>query len=455
MTPVPGSSNSSHPSKASSSPQHLPRLACRGRNAGTPNNDRSGPVSAVPAASPATAPEAHDSDVSTVDVVRRWLAQRVHPVFLIQTIRDLAARDLTEARLPVTDVAENSGHDSRNSEGGLLSQEEYWELLQDQLVLVLSSPDSLLAETPHEVVFSLPRDYIKAVSKGLVKMLESEKIALAESISEFYAELCFAPPPIIKDSAPPTSSVSIVAYPVFPRSGNSNTQASSILISETPNVISANGSTGHRTWEAALALCDYILTAQQAAALCSTVIEVGAGTGLVGLVAASHFGPTSLILTDGDAEIVAGLQQTIDRNMATLQRLEGGTAAAPSHAQLTARAMKLYWGDDSDFSALVQATPPNAPALILAADVTYDAAAAPALIATFARLISYYGPQRTRVLLAATIRSEETFGAFVGECCAQHLEMKLIKEYPNPIKSAYFFFPPSSPDIRIYSIEKK
>lgn len=87
---------------------------------------------------------------------------------------------------------------------------------------------------------------------------------------------------------------------------NSYSKCPYIFIAESPNVISANGSTGHRTWEAALALSDYILTEFSSNNLTdedlgsswipSQIIELGAGTGLAGLVAASHFSAETLVL---------------------------------------------------------------------------------------------------------------------------------------------------------------
>lgn len=262
-----------------------------------------------------------------------------------------------------------------------------------------------------------------------------------------------------------------------------------IFIAESPNIISANGSTGHRTWEAAFALSDYILSgfAQSPSVLSSSwtpssIIELGAGTGLTGLVAASYFRSQTLVLTDGDDDVVNGLENNVELNT---QGLTYTTSC--NQYSTTAICKKLWWGNDADFDQVKRIVEKqkgsNNEILVLAADVTYDAAAAPYLVSCINQLLStpfYFQEQNgsepsslssntdaventhksketadVRVLLAATMRSYETFSAFEAQCTKHGLRMELCREYKQPVKSDYFFFQPASPDIFIYQVFKE
>jgi len=52
--------------------------------------------------------------------------------------------------------------------------------------------------------------------------------------------------------------------------------------------------------------------------------------------------------------------------------------------------------------------------VVIAADVTYDAAGIPALVSTFQNLFARN--PGVRVLVAATVRNEMTFAGFLGTC---------------------------------------
>ena len=99
-----------------------------------------------------------------------------------------------------------------------------------------------------------------------------------------------------------------------------------IDVLEKPNVLSASGSTAHRTWEAALCLglwLDRVLVKGK------RVLELGAGTGLLSLLAARQ-GAASVTATDIDE--------------AALDRLR--KAAARNNLDVDCR--RHVWGDDTE-----------------------------------------------------------------------------------------------------------
>lgn len=85
-----------------------------------------------------------------------------------------------------------------------------------------------------------------------------------------------------------------------------------ITLKENHNKIS-HGTTGLNVWEGALALCEWSLSHKLA--ICGKhVLELGAGTGLSGLVIGKCCRPTSIILTDGDDNVLDYLRENVRNN---------------------------------------------------------------------------------------------------------------------------------------------
>lgn len=132
--------------------------------------------------------------------------------------------------------------------------------------------------------------------------------------------------------SPPAAAVaarSHVTYvlPLSPCSGREIGPPVTLL--EARSVLSAQGTTGIRTWEAALALSEYLICAHLAwiykntafgagvgeRVLCETdsVLELGAGTGLVAVVAA-RLGAADVLATDGDEAVCDALRANVKLN---------------------------------------------------------------------------------------------------------------------------------------------
>ena len=86
-----------------------------------------------------------------------------------------------------------------------------------------------------------------------------------------------------------------------------------ITVLETPSLISGLGTTGLRTWEAALALAEYLLLRRPPPSATARLLELGAGTGLVSLVAA-RLGVAWVLATDGDQGVCEALAENVALN---------------------------------------------------------------------------------------------------------------------------------------------
>jgi predicted nicotinamide N-methyase len=179
--------------------------------------------------------------------------------------------------------------------------------------------------------------------------------------------------------------------------GSTALNAPHINLLEFRSLISAAGTTGLRTWEAALHLGQY-LCADPSLVKNKRVLELGAGTGYLAVLCAKYLDSEHVIASDGSDEVVNHLSDSF-----FLNGLQGSPRAS---------AMQLKWGH-----ALVGTQPELEERrldTVLGADVTYDVSVIPALVATLEDLARLF-PGLT-VLIAATERNRATFESFLAAC---------------------------------------
>ncbi|KAK9474846.1 putative methyltransferase-domain-containing protein [Dipodascopsis tothii] len=198
-----------------------------------------------------------------------------------------------------------------------------------------------------------------------------------------------------------------------------------IRISEVRTLISGFGSTGLRTWEAALALGEHLLAGHGPQVAGRRVLELGAGSGFVGLLC-SKLGAASVALTDGSPEVVGRL---------------AGNIAANGVANVSAGVLR--WGAGDEDHAV-----PGGVDVVLGADLTYDAVLGALLAHTLAAALA--ASPRAEIVIAATVRSAETVGAFEAALAAHGLSHTHTVARPAP----RFFYYAASPPIRIYTVAK-
>ncbi|XP_059185532.1 EEF1A lysine methyltransferase 3-like [Centropristis striata] len=170
-------------------------------------------------------------------------------------------------------------------------------------------------------------------------------------------------------------------------------------------VFGANLGVAAPVWEAALQLCGY-LEQQSVEVRGQRVIELGAGTGLVGILAAR----LGAVVTLTDLPLaLPQLQANVSANMPS----SGWPSSPPS-------VLPLSWGEDhmnfpSDWD------------LVLCADIIYLPETYPLLVETLAHLCK----SGAVVYLSSKIRKEHQTPRFYEECLLSRFNVELVHRDDN------------------------
>lgn len=82
-----------------------------------------------------------------------------------------------------------------------------------------------------------------------------------------------------------------------------------VTLLEARSLLASSGTTGLRTWEAALLLGQYLVSADgRNLVQNSNILELGAGTGFLSILCAKHLNSNHVLATDGNREVIDGLE---------------------------------------------------------------------------------------------------------------------------------------------------
>ncbi|KAL7622704.1 hypothetical protein AAE478_006382 [Parahypoxylon ruwenzoriense] len=172
-----------------------------------------------------------------------------------------------------------------------------------------------------------------------------------------------------------------------------------ITLLESRNLVSAAGTTGLRTWEAALHLGQF-LCSNPSLIQAKRVLELGAGTGYLSILCAKFLAPTLAIASDGSDDVVANLPESFYLNGLQESRRIQAMDVKWGHALVGTE--DQYWNRGKPVD------------IVLGADITYDKSIIPSLVGTLEELVGMF-PHIT-ILIAFAERNRETLGVFLGIC---------------------------------------
>lgn len=222
-------------------------------------------------------------------------------------------------------------------------------------------------------------------------------------------------------------------------------QPVSICVEEARNLLAARGTTGLRVWDASLHLAYFLTTAGTSLVENKTVLELGAGTGLLSILCAGPLKARRVIATDGDAEVVAFIECNARLNRPLLER-------PPNNMKLDAKV--LDWADTSAvFQVLQHEGNKISLDTVLGADITYAIDAWEPLLGMLTALT--WNCPRVDIIISTAIRNEDTFIAFVEACAKASFRASSIPFDCPPLDQQRGFFHKPVPPIRIVRLVQR
>ncbi|KAK7906516.1 Protein-lysine N-methyltransferase EFM3 [Apiospora marii] len=278
--------------------------------------------------------------------------------------------------------------------------------VQDALHRRLFADDALAHPPPARYQLRVLKELVSRIETSIEDWDEHE---VSDDLMTHLSELLASPLPeeliAVQQKAYVTYSQTLLSGDSTPATG----LYPHVTLLESRQLISAGGTTGLRTWEAALHLGQY-LCANPSLVQNKRVLELGAGTGYVAILCAKHLGPSQVIASDGSDDVVANLPESFYVN-----GLQDSRAIS---------AMDLKWGQAIVGTEEAEWNGGQPLDLVLGADVTYDESVIPSLVGTIDDLFDMF--PRVLVIISATERNRRTFDAFINVCQKRGLNIQEV-----------------------------
>ncbi|XP_054925696.2 protein-lysine N-methyltransferase EEF2KMT isoform X3 [Dermacentor andersoni] len=226
---------------------------------------------------------------------------------------------------------------------------------------------------PTATAFPPRTAYIRNFLKCLINKLETENIEIADILYVHFAGK-------LGSASGEEDIPGFVTYTIDDRTMVTLKEHTAVVI---------NGTTGLRTWQASKFLSEWCLENRHLLRN-KCIVELGCGVGLTGMVVCKTCCPLSYTFTDGHEAVLQSVEENLRLNSVT---------------ECHTRAEMLRWGDHEDFREHCTA------GVILGADLVFDPAVVPALVATLAALLAHGGT----AYIASTVRNLETRALFLSK----------------------------------------
>ncbi|KAJ5096304.1 hypothetical protein NUU61_005660 [Penicillium alfredii] len=319
--------------------------------------------------------------------------------------------------------------------------------LPDGAVLVQPSVQTALYERMfNESTLSPlpPANYRERVLKLILSRMENslkdpEEDEIQDDLMNSWSSLVAQPKASALEQAQKLSHIKYIA----PTSaGELNDPERSVITSESRGLILSAGTTGFRTWEAALHQASFLASAVgEALVHGKRVLELGAGTGLVSLFCARYLGVQSVVATDRELALIDNMRACVSLNQ--------------SGASLPIYPAVWEWGTPLDTTGDLAELVSDAGLqfdVALGADLVYDADLVPLLLKTVRDLFENYGVEH--FIISATLRNEDTFRTFLTGCETNSFAVDMLPFESAPTEDQTGFFHTTSIPIRTYCISR-
>lgn len=274
--------------------------------------------------------------------------------------------------------------------------------------------------------------YVKLFVNRYISFIESNNEEVIESIYELYCS-----EKVLNAVERDATSTDIVKYWI----GGLDTEQNDedvVAIKEQPNLISGSGTTGLRTWEAALYLSNYLNGPKCPIDLKGKLIcELGTGTGLVSLALTKHGHQLKkIVMTDGNTSLIDNLNDSFKLNGVNEEN--------------KIETCQLLWGttNPKDADLFTQLCPEVD--MVIAADVTYDSSVLSQLCST---INDFFQSGSSMALIASTVRNQATNNSWEAELEKWFPNWSIIDTCQTPSEvSGNCWFKNGTPPIKVYRI---
>ena len=218
-----------------------------------------------------------------------------------------------------------------------------------------------------------------------------------------------------------------------------------VYIEEARNLLAARGTTGLRVWDASLHLAYFLCTEGESLVQGKTVLELGAGTGLLSILCAGPLRAARVVSTDGDVDVVDSIETNANLNSATL--------ANPARTNRF-QAKVLDWEDTSALSQMFEDDSSEPPLdVVLGADITYAIESLETLVTMLRKLNDKF--PKVDIIISTVIRNEDTFTSFVDTSAKAGLQVSNIPFDCPVLDQQRGFFHKLTPPIRIVRLTQE
>ncbi|KAL1922993.1 uncharacterized protein VTP21DRAFT_9369 [Calcarisporiella thermophila] len=250
-----------------------------------------------------------------------------------------------------------------------------------------------ILKTSHSERFPLDSSYILRFLKQYMAIIEAANGEICDSLYDVFVE-------VMAGTNQKSMDIPGSCFKTYFLDDNCK---EFITLKEEQMAIS-KGTTGLRSWNAGLALSEYIIQHTEIVRG-KHILEIGAGPGLLGLTC-TKLGAKYVTLSDGCDMVMNLLEENISNNQ------------AHNHAS----PLFLDWETSSSSSLTLLSSRVD---LIVGADITYDSRYIPYLVRVLTHLLS----DTNQALIACTVRNQDTFEGFLGCLQESPLQYEIDEEF--------------------------
>ncbi|XP_068434245.1 protein-lysine N-methyltransferase EEF2KMT [Clinocottus analis] len=197
-----------------------------------------------------------------------------------------------------------------------------------------------------------------------------------------------------------------------------------VSLLESVSLIS-EGTTGLVTWDAALHLAEWALDHRHTFTG-RTVLELGSGSGLTGIVICRSCGPRRYVFSDGHPRVLQALRDNVRRN----------GLSERSSAEVIVEEMDWTTATEDQIGRI-------GADVVIAADVVYDPAVVEGLVEVLSRILRSSSPE---VFVCSAIRNPETYAGFKRLLEAAGVAHQVVSGAVSPVF-------PYSRDVRMETLK--